>query len=395
MPIMNNTKKKKILFLITKSNWGGAQRHVYDIATTLDQSLFDPIVALGGDGELGGKLAEQNIRTVKIPGLSRDISLSKEIKAVIGIAKIIRSEKPHILHVHSSKAGALGTFLGRVLRVPTIIFTAHGWAFNEERPYWQKFLLKFIHWVTVLMSHTTIAVSNAIKTQMNWPAISKKIIVINPGRTIEDLKPKDEARSILQTKITHNTYSLCDTNKDVWIGTIAELHPVKQLHRAVEAIALLKTDLPTIRYVLIGSGQCSQALQSQVARLQLQENVFFTGAIHEASRFMKAFDIFVLPSISEAYGYVLLEAGIAEVPVVASNVGGVPDIITHEKTGLLIPSQDTDALVDAIRNLIINKDLRLCLASNLHKTTRNQTSEKMTEKMTDIYQKTTPLLLKD
>ena len=361
---------------------------MYDIATTLDTSIYEPIVALGGNGDLHQKLKERNIRTIKIPGLSRDISLSKEIKATIAIAKIIRTEKPYILHVHSSKAGALGTFLGRILLVPSIIFTAHGWSFNEDRPPWQKFTLKLIHWLTVLMSHATIAVSSALKTQMNWVGASKKIVVINPGRTIEYLKSKSEARGILQTKIIQNTYSLCDAQKDIWIGTIAELHPVKQLHRAVDAIALLKADFPSIRYVLIGSGQCAQALQEQVARLQLQENVFFTGSIPEASRFMKAFDIFVLPSASEAYGYVLLEAGIAGVPVIASDVGGIRDIITHQKTGLLIPTKDTDALADAIRNLISDKVLRLGLASNLHQATENQTSENMTKKIVKIYQAT-------
>jgi len=153
--------RKKVLFLITKSNWGGAQRYVYDLATHLDQTKFEPVVALGGDGELVTLLDHAGVRVIRINSLTRDISLKKEKEFASELYKIIRIEKPDILHVNSSKAGGVGTALGRILRVPRIIFTAHGWAFNEERPWWQRMVIKFLHWVTVLLSHRTIAVSGA------------------------------------------------------------------------------------------------------------------------------------------------------------------------------------------------------------------------------------------
>jgi len=171
-------KKKKVLFVITKSNWGGAQRYVYDLATGLPKTDFDITVALGGDGLLASKLRAAGVRVISIPSLQRDFSLAKELHSVQEIYDLLKVEQPDILHLNSSKAGILGTVIGRFNKVPKIIFTAHGWAFNEDRPFWQRVLLKTIHWLTVLSSHHTIAVSKEVVRQMNWPFAASRMTVI-------------------------------------------------------------------------------------------------------------------------------------------------------------------------------------------------------------------------
>ena len=155
--------KKKILYLITKSNWGGAQRYVFDLATSLNKEEYDVVVALGGTGRLVDELKNKKVRVIQLKSLERDISIFKEIKSAIELFKIIKSEKPNILHINSSKAGGLGALIGRILGVPKIIFTAHGWAFNEDRPWRQKISIKTLHWLTILLSHTTITVSETTK----------------------------------------------------------------------------------------------------------------------------------------------------------------------------------------------------------------------------------------
>src|SRR5690606_30501769 len=141
--------KRKILFLITKSNWGGAQRYVYDLAAGLPEEEFETLVALGGDGPLTDKLRSQGVRVVPLPALQRDMSIDKDIQSFFDIWAIIRVERPHIFHVNSSKAGLFGALIGRLAGVPKIIFTAHGWGFNEDRPGWQKLAIKFGHWLTI------------------------------------------------------------------------------------------------------------------------------------------------------------------------------------------------------------------------------------------------------
>ncbi len=382
-----HSNRLKVLFLITKSNWGGAQRYVFDLATNLNSDQYEVVVALGGDGELIPKLAEAGIGTINIPGLTRDISIIQELKAMFAIASIIRKERPDVLHVNSSKAGAIGTLVGRVLKVPRVIFTAHGWAFNEDRSQLQKNVFKILHWVTVFLSHRTIVVSTATKTQMNWPGVQNKMTVIHPGRSITGLKHRFEARGILETKMVDAVANLSEYHTDIWVGTIAELHPVKQLNRAIDSIASLSRTIPTVRYIIIGAGQCKSALQQQVANLGIEQHVFFAGAVHEAARLLPAFDVFVLPSESEAFGYVLLEAGIAHVPVVATNTGGVPDIITNNKTGLLVPVHDTPALTRALQTLLTDTKMREKLADANATVANEFTLENMVEKTTQLYSK--------
>jgi len=380
-----NLHKKKILFLITKSNWGGAQRYVFDLATSLDPEKYEVVVASGAEGILTTKLNEAGIRTCTIPGLTRDISLLKELRATFALARIIRTEAPDILHVNSSKAGGLGALLGRIFFIPRVIFTAHGWAFNEDRPAWQKYILKSIQYVTVLLSHHTIAVSTATRAQMNWPFAQQKMTVVHPGRTMHEVKKREDARGILETKVHGSAANLSEYHTDLWVGTIAELHPVKQLHRAIDSIAALTHTIPNVRYIIIGDGQLATSLQQQVRDLGVEKHIFFTGAITEAARFLSAFDVFVLPSSSEAFGYVLLEAGLAHVPVVATNVGGIPDIITDEKTGLLVPPLDTPKLTDALKRLLNDANLRNTLAGAHLVQAQEYTVEKMRDETIAVY----------
>lgn len=373
---------KKILFLITKSNWGGAQRYVYDLATSLNRNDYEPVVALGGDGTLKEMLDAADIRTIPIPGLQRDFSLKKEIRATFTVASIIRKEDPDIFHVNSSKAGGIGAFLGRILFVPRVIFTAHGWAFNEKRPYWQRVMIKCFHWLTIIFSHKTIAVSTGLQKQLQWPGVHAKMIVINPGRTIQNMKEKTAARNQLAGFVPQ----LETHREDVWLGTIAELHPIKRLDVALQSMAKLVIRYPQLRYTIVGSGELREKLETDVSKLGLNDNVFFTGAVTEAGTLAKAFDIFMLPSASESYGYVLLEAGAASVPVIASNVGGIPDIITNEKTGLLVEPGNEAALTQAVSKLIENPTLRKDLGEALCKKVSLLSTSEMTAKTVAVYE---------
>ncbi len=374
-------KHKKVLYLITKSNWGGAQRYVYDLATGLPKDEFEAVVALGGDGPLATKLQEAGIRVIFIPSLQRDISLAKEARSFFELWRIIRAEKPEVLHINSSKAGALGTLIGRLARVPQIVFTAHGWAFNEDRPKLQKLILKKIHWMTVLLSHTTIAVSREVKRQMNWPFAERKMEVIHNGRAIDHLKSREAARTEL---ITHEP-GLRPYQNDFWSLTIAELHPVKRHQATIGVIKKIVDEGEVIRHLIIGGGEEEQKLRSLVSKLDLEDNVFLLGAIPEAADFLAAADTFILPSLSEAMPYAIIEALIAEVPTIATAVGGIPEVIENGISGLLAPPLDDEALHAALKRLMNDIDLRARLQAGARERQRDFTPEKMLEKTLDLY----------
>lgn len=381
---MSKTSKIKILFLITKSNWGGGQRYVYDLATRLDPQAFDVSCALGGNGELAINLKAAGVRVIEIPGLQRDVSFSKELKASRAIFKIIKAENPDILHVNSSKAGAIGAALGRLLGIKLIIFTALGWAFNEARPDWQKFLIKIIHWSTVLLAHKTVAISTGIKNDLNWPLVKNKMTVIPLGRNLASLADKVSARETIAAQITARTFSP-EMKKDFWIGSLSELHPIKQLTRSIAAIAAVVAQYPQLRYVIIGEGQERAKLEQQIKDLNMQSHIFLAGAIFEAGQLLSAYDLFVFPSRSEAFGYVLLEAGAARLPVVASRVGGILDVVIDEETGLLFDPHDTDDLEQKIR-IMLSEDARRDTLAKAHQTrSATFTIEKMVSSTLDLY----------
>lgn len=351
-------QKQKILFLITKSNFGGAQRYVFDLATNLPTEKFDIVVALGGDGELVTKLEDADIRVVHIPGLQRDISLTKELRSFWSIAKLLYTEKPDILHVNSSKAGGIGAFWGRILRTKRVIYTAHGWAFNENRGVFGRFIVGFFHWLTILFSHTTITVSDTLRAQMKWPFTKQKMITVYNGSTTPSYLLQKEARAYF---IEHEP-RLRDHTDKLWTGTIGELHYVKGHDVAIAAMATLKAFGLQCCHLIIGAGEEHESLQQQIDTADLSDTVFLLGYHSNADRLLKAFDIYIQPSRSEALGYTVIEAVHAHLPIVASEVGGIPEILSSH-AGLLVPPNDPDALMLALQTLSEDSKKRATLVA--------------------------------
>ena len=378
---METNKPKKVLFLITKSNWGGAQRYVYDLATTLDKTKYEPVVALGGDGTLVEMLHHAGIRTIVINSLNRDVNTKKELVLARELYQVFRTEKPDVLHLNSSKAGAMGAFIGRLARVPRIIFTAHGWAFNEDRPFWQRYVIKIIHYFTILLSHHTIAVSTGMMREMNWRGVQQKISVVNPGRSIGAMFTHDEARE----KIVDFFPVLAPYQNDRWLVCVAELHPIKRHQILFEAVRSLTATYSQIRLLCFGDGQLREVLETWIKTHGMAEHIFVLGSLHEAARFLKAFDVFVLASKSESYGYVLHEAGLAGLPIVATEVGGITDIVTDAETGLLVPPEKNSELARALSSILIDQKLADRLGEAIRLSLKDRTVTTMTAQTARYY----------
>lgn len=378
-----NEKKTKILLVITKSNWGGAQKYVYDLATNIPKDEFDVSVALGGSGILAQKLRAQNIRVIPIHSLARDISMQKDLLSFRELLHIFQTERPDVVHLNSSKIGGIGGLAARVARIPKIIFTAHGWAWEEQhRPFHERTIIKFLSWLTIMLATHTIAISSTtFKEGTSLPFVRRKITLIKNGVDAIDFLPRNAARTHFgeRANITLNS----DT---ILIGTIAELHKNKGLPHAIKACAMLIKSHPNIRYLIVGEGEERVALSRQIEQHHLQNHVFLLGFINNATRSLKAFDCFLLPSEKEGLPYVLLEAGLAKLPVIATNVGSIPDLIEHAKTGLLVPPKNSLALAHALSTLLKNTKLRAHVSENLHKKVlQNFSLEKMCEETVALY----------
>lgn len=368
--MIRHQTKNKIIYVITKSNWGGAQRYVYDLAARLPER-FEVLVVAGGNGPLMDKLKEAGIRAVCLPELERDIRFFKEFAALRRLIRIFCEERPDIVHLNSSKIGGLGAVAARLTSLivghkPLIVFTAHGWAFNEERPWLERQWFRFLYSASAVFQNRIIAVSEAVFVDgKRLPFVKKKLVLIKNGAMPHSLIDRDAARNFIRSWLGRIGLDA------PWLGVVAELTGNKGVEYAIRAMADPACPNSTI-LVIIGAGELETELKTLAANLGLADRVFFAGFVAEAGRFIKAFDIMIVPSVTDALPYVLVEAGQAGVPVIASKVGGIPEMAEHQKSALLVAPREPRAIAEAAAKLLAEPGLGERLAKGLREKVMRQ-----------------------
>lgn len=316
---------KKILFVITKSNWGGAQRYVYDLALAARAAGHQVAVAYGVPGVLAEKLAAAGIETVAIPGLTRDVGLLREVRALKSLYTLFHTRQPDVVHINSSKAGVLGTFAARLARTPRIVFTAHGWPFLEKRGRIWRTAAMLGSWATALFSHVVIVISkNDLRLGTRMPFCAQKMHLVYNGITLPPLGDGLVIRNAFPAGVTIT-------------GTIGELSHNKNQIALIERAA----NEPDLYVAIVGEGEERAHLETAIKTHGLASRVKLFGFL-PAADVLKGFDHFALPSHKEGLPYVLLEARAAGLPITATRVGGVGEILDAE-------SMDTFTLERMVR----------------------------------------------
>lgn len=360
----------KILYLITKSNWGGAQRYVYDLATTFSSRGHDVSVATGGDGDLVGKLQAKKIPVHSMSRLVRDVRFMEEIRAFKEVYNFIKESKPDILHLNSSKAAGIGAVCGRLLGVKRVVVTLHGVPFREDRPWVIRRLIYFFTWITCLFAHNIIVVSKQDEHDLaSMLFLKRKVETIYLGLIYDDLP----GRTVPKSRKTH-------------IVTIAELHRNKGLAYALSAVKNLHNEGLDIVYSIYGEGEDRKKLEEFIAMKQMGDIVSLHGHVTGVADRLHDFDLFLLPSVKEGLPYVLLEAGKAMLPVVTTTTGGIPEIVRHEETGLLVQPKDVEHLTSELRRFIIDRKFAKKLGQALHShVVQNFSHSKMLVETSKVY----------
>lgn len=360
---MSAQRKKRILYVITKSNLGGAQRYVLELATGVPKDDYEVAVAFGGSGLLRDELEHAGIRTYPITHLERDINMAKEFRSLIALGHIVRDFRPDIVHLNSSKAGGSGALVARLCGVKHIMFTAHGWAFNEQRGFLWRSIVWILSWITALLVHTIIVVSAYDRKRMHMPFTKGKSVIIPTAVPPFTLLERIAARHALFTERECRQHE-----HDLWLVTIAELTPNKNLRAAIDAIAAFNaTHTTPIYYSIMGDGELMEELQTHIRTHHLEHAVKLLGFVRDARTHLHAYDAFLLPSQKEGMPYAILEAGHAGLPVVASNVGGIPEVIEEGVTGFLFDPTIPESLTYALAELTTQSDRRARCAAALQK----------------------------
>lgn len=352
-------RKLKILQIVTLSELGGAQKVVYHLATGLDRKKFITTVACNAGGELVNWLREapQPIEVIEIPELKRDITPLYDLIALYRLYKLIRQERFDIIHCHSSKAGLLGRLAGWLAGVPRIFFTVHGWGlYSSRNPLLRTFYASTERLAGFISTRVICVSKNDISTGIRNNLVNqRKLTLIYNGLPEQPGQP-----GLLRQKL-----GLSDT--DMLVGMVARLAPQKNPLFFLETASRLldrKNYVSSkksvnewgLYFVVIGDGPLMEACRDYIRNKDLQKNVFLLGSREDAAQLVYDFNIFALFSRWEGLPLTIIEAMLARIPVVASNVGGVGELVIDGKTGLLVPSIDYHAAEEALWSLITSEE---------------------------------------
>lgn len=351
--------KLKVLHVLEATE-GGTRRHVVDLLAGSDRRLFDAGLVYSrdrADGSLDEDLAHLRslgTRLIEVP-MVRRISPRRDAAALIELVRVLRRERPQILHLHAAKAGMLGRIASRALRPrPAVVYTPHGGAFHDVFGSIRNRAFALLERTVVPLTDMVINVSEysthvyAAKTGVR----PHRLRTIHNGVSLPG-QPDPAA-------VAHFRSQLELPNDCFAIAVVAQLNPNKGHAVLLEALSLLKRDASrlSVAAVLIGDGPLRRELEERRNALHLGREVRFLGFRPNPLDYVAACDALVLPSIAEAFGLVLVEAMLVGRPVIASRVGGIPEIVEHEECGLLAPPGDPLALARAIERLASDPELR-------------------------------------
>ncbi len=392
---MNEEKKltgKRILYLITQTKWGGAQKYVLELAEYFAKNN-EVHIAYGEVTKTSQQFLDichkLNIKTIPIKYLIRNIDLSNELLATKEITALLHKNNYNIIHLNSSKAGAVGSLASMFYNMnplnirARVIYTAHGYVFNEPL---NKLVRK-----AYIMSETfssglqqrIIAVSEYDKQSAlaNKICAPQKITVIHNG-------VNEGAYNFLNKEKAQSTLKLDPKYK--YFGTIASFYKAKGYNYLVEAIKIIKEESPSFlekyRFVFIGEGPELAGNKKYINENNLADYIKIVRPSDEDWKFMKAFDFFILPSVKEGLPYAILEAGLAQVPVISAEVGGIPEIITNKENGYLVAPANPLSLKNTIVELSNNPTLAQSLAEkNYTNIKENFSLDKTIEETEKLY----------
>ena len=375
-------KRRRILYIITKSVWGGAAKYVYDLSTNLSGE-FNIAIAAGGKDKFFKKIKQTNIPYYQISNFQRKVNPLRDIFVFFEILSLLFQLKPDIIHTNSSKAGGIAGFAGWIYKNISnkkikLIFTAHGWAFAEDKSKWKIELIKLFSKITAIFYNQIICVSEydrkiAIENNI---APEKKLITIHNGIDIENINFLTKAKA--QKKLINKTSPLV-------IGTIAEWTSNKGLIYLLEAVKEIKDKNFDVIFIGSGENQDKEKLIKFIEKNKLK-NIHLIEFIPNAVNYLKAFDIFVLPSTKEGLPYTIIEAMIAEIPIIATNVGGIPEMIENNINGILIETKNPDIIGEKILELINNPEtVQKSIQKAKQKAEQEFTLEKMIKETKELY----------
>ncbi len=347
----SRTPRLKVMRLIARLNIGGPAIHTTLLTERLDRARFESLLVTGveaaQEGNMLDLMGERGLtgdwRPIVIPNLGREISPRSDLHALRDVLRLMRREKPHIVHTHTAKAGFVGRFAARLARVPVVVHTFHGNVFKGYFPPHKTKLFIQIEKNLARSTDRIIVLGEQQRAEILQLGIGRagQFRVIPLGLDLRPFLQAETLRGQLRAEL-----GLAPETPVV--GLVARLVPIKAVHLLLEAAPQVLRRHPRAVFLIVGDGEMRGQLEARARELKIEGAVRFLGFRADLPRLYADFDCSVLCSLNEGLPVAVIEALAAARPVVATQVGGVGDLVHPNQTGWLVPPQNAGALAEGI-----------------------------------------------
>jgi glycosyltransferase involved in cell wall biosynthesis len=351
----------KVIHIITRLDMGGSAQNTLLTCLGLNER-YDLILVHGLSRE--SKMTDwekqsahqqienavkRGVKVIPIPSLVRRIDPVQDLRSFFSLWRLMIQERPDIVHTHTSKAGILGRLAAKMASVPTIVHTPHGHVFYGHFGAISSRFFLLLERLFACITDCLVALTEEERKDYI------KLSIIDPENvfTIHSGVKIDRFLSA-RVDVEEKKRTLGLNPKAPVVGTVGWLLSIKGPMNLLKAMGRVWQERPEVELVYVGKGELQEALETRAFQMGVFEKVKFLGWRDDIEEILPILDLFVLPSLNEGMGRVLVEAMAAGRPIVATKVGGIPDLVKHKETGLLVPPGNDQALAEAILQVLMD-----------------------------------------
>jgi glycosyltransferase involved in cell wall biosynthesis len=343
----------KIVRIITRLNVGGPAIHVLWLNHLLDQRGYRSVLVSGRESSREGDMMPLakalGVDPIRLSSLQREVSPLSDLATVWQLVRILRQEKPTIVHTHTAKAGTLGRIAAWIARVPLRVHTHHGHTLYGYFPSWKRSLFVAVEKLIGRLTTHSVTVSPRVRDDLVAAGVvsPENTTVIPLGLDLASLEDETNKGRFRKRLGLSPTVPI--------VGIVARLVPIKGHEHFLEAARkLLQESGSSPVFVIIGDGELRLDLSEKVISLGLHDRILFTGFEEDMAEVYSDLDVLALSSLNEGLPVAAIEALASGVPVVATRVGGVPDLLEGVDSALMVEPANPSALATALQEVLSN-----------------------------------------
>ena len=376
----------RVLRVITRLNIGGPSIHAILLTRALDDGArFSSTLVAGTtaphEGDMLDLARARGVEPVLLPALGREISPLDDLLSLARMVQLVRRLRPDVVHTHMAKAGTVGRLAARICGVPLIVHTYHGHVFHSYFSPRKTRVFLTIERALGLATDRIVVIGDGQRQEIAGYGVAPldKLVTIRLGLELGQFLDAEKTTGQLRQELGIGAATPL-------VGLVGRLVPIKAPEIFLQAAASIRAAMPEARFLVVGDGELRPALEALVQELGLGDAVRFLGWRRDLVRIYADLDVVALTSRNEGSPVVLIEALAAARPVVATAVGGVPEVVVDGQTGLTVPPSDPAPLAAAILRLLRDRALaaRLGAAGRRHVYPRYDSS-RLVEDVTQLY----------